>query len=242
MGSFAAMALNSYGVPLISFVSMAFGLAFWYEFTSSWLREPAAAGEQKMSRGIELFSLGAIGILYFLKGIVDVPYGFQLMLIFFLLIWLTNVYHFYLEMTAHRDKPFKIRISVALYFASLLLLLVSNFASAAIAQPASMIALMLLIVFGVTGWWKGKVIVEGEETTGLLVVNGFKNKSGVQLIVLALVASYYLLNSFRVLPPLYNGSLPNGNNKVTQQWNESKRTSTDPEQFEASYRKFLEGK
>ncbi|HRI78686.1 MAG TPA: hypothetical protein PLR06_04045 [Cyclobacteriaceae bacterium] len=243
MGGFAAMALNSYGVPLISAVSLFFGLVFWYEFVFSWPRQSNLTGGRKISLGIELFSLGAIGILYFLKGIViEIPFNSQLKLIFFLLIWMTNVFHFYQEMATNRNKPFKIKASVALYFASLLLLLVSNYASSAIVQYGSLIALILLILFGITGWWNGKVIVDGEETTGLTVVSNFKNKSGVQLILVALIAGYSLLSSFRVLPPLYNGSLPNGYNKVTQQWNESRQSSTNPDQFETAYRKFLEGK
>ena len=104
-----------------------------------------------------------------------------------------------------------------------------------------LLALACQATFVVFGWWKGLVIINGEETSAWKKVIQFRNKSGIQLIFFTLASLYFILNSARLLPPLYNGSLPNGYSKVVDQWQKDK-TKTNPVDFEQAYKKFLEGK
>ncbi|MEQ9593004.1 MAG: hypothetical protein RLN86_10410, partial [Cyclobacteriaceae bacterium] len=140
-----------------------------------------------------------------------------------------------------RSTPFKVRLSILLYFSALLLFIASNFLEASLFVLFTLLGFISVAAFTFFGWWKGRVIINGVENSAMRKVVQFRNKSGIQLIVLALVSAYALLNSVQVLPPLYVGSLPNGYSKVVKQWQEDK-SDVNPKEFEDAYRKFLEGK
>ena len=69
----------------------------------------------------------------------------------------------------------------------------------------------------------------------------YKNKSGIQLIILGLVTVYYLLSTLNILPSLYVGSMPNAHQQVVRDRQKDKN-KTNPQDFEQAYRTFLEGK
>jgi hypothetical protein len=242
MGAFASMALNSYGILLMSYVALGFGLVFLFELLLLLPKEEEMTKFYKASLAMELVSLSGLCLLYFLRGIsVEIPYSFSLTLVLFLLLFAVNVYHLLRAWQYAKATPMKVKGSIVLYFAALLLYIASNYLPINFIWIAIMMALVLQLAFVVFGWWKGWVIINGEETSAWKKVIQFRNKSGIQLIFFTLASLYFILNSTNLLPPLYNGSLPNGYSNVRDQWQKDK-TKTDPADFEEAYKKFLEGK
>ena len=242
MGAFAAMALNSYGTILISYVAAAFAIVFLFELIFILPRESEMSMSYKVSLSLELLTLIGLCTFYFLKGIsIEIPHSLTSRLILITILFGVNVYHFVRAFVYTSHAPWKVKGSIAMYFVALLLFIISTNLPSQISWitiPSGFICLLVFIVFG---WWKGRVILNGEETSAWKKAIQFRNKSGIQLVFFTLAVSYFVLSAIRVLPPLYIGSLPNGYTKVVQQW-EHDNTQTNPEEFERAYEKFLEGK
>lgn len=242
MGSFAAMALNSYGIVLMSYVALGFGLVFMFELLLLLPKEEEMSATYKASLAVELASLSGLCLLYFLRGIsVEIPYSLLLKFVLFVLLFSVNAYHLIRAWQYASTTPLKVKGSIALYFLALLLYIASNYLPAGGTWVTILLALACQFAFVVFGWWKGWVIINGEETSAWKKVIQFRNKSGIQLIFFTLASLYFVLNTIQLLPPLYNGSLPNGYSNVYDQWQKDK-TKTDPADFEQTYKKFLEGK
>ncbi len=242
MGAFASMALNSYGTVLMSYVMLGFAGLFLFELFFVLPREGEMTRLYKTSLGVELFVLSLICVLYFMQGIsVTFSLSSGLLITLFTFLLAINCFHMIRAWNQVHSTPLKVRLSILLYFTALLLFIASNFLEATLFVVFTILGFISIAAFTFFGWWKGRVIINGVENSAMRKVVQFRNKSGIQLIVLALVAAYALLNSVQVLPPLYVGSLPNGYSKVVQQWQEDK-SNVNPKEFEDAYRKFLEGK
>lgn len=246
MGAFAAMALNSYGVPLMSYVALAFGLLFLYELIGV-SDQKTLHPLYKIVHSVELISLALLSLLYFLRGInFEIPFTLVASVLLLMLLLCVNVYYFLITWRQVKATPVKLKVGLLFYFASLLLLLMGNFLPNTFTNFITVMAVVCLVAFFVFGWWKGRVIVNGEEVSAWHKVLRFKNKTGIQLILLTLFAVYSLLSSYNVLPPLYVGSLPNGYAKVVRQWEVNKVDSNskqvNPLEFEQAYKKFLKDK
>ena len=242
MGAFAAMALNSYGIVLMSYVALGFGLVFLFELLLLLPKEEELTKLYKASLAMELVALSGLCLLYFLRGIsVEIPNILLMKFVLFILLFGVNVYHLIRAWLYANQTPIMIRGNIILYFTALLLYLAGSYLPATGTWITILLALACQVTFVVFGWWKGYVIINGEETSAWKKVIQFRNKSGIQLIFFTLASLYFILNSAHLLPPLYNGSLPNGYSKVRDQWQKDK-TKTDPVDFEQAYKKFLEGK
>lgn len=242
MGAFAAMALNSYGIVLMSYVALGFALVFLFELLLLLRREKEMTATYKAILAVELISLSALCLLYFLRGIsVEIPYSQLLKLVLFVLLFGVNVYHLIRAWDYAKTTPLKVKGSIALYFLALLLYIAGNYLPTGGTWITILLALTCQLAFVVFGWWRGWVIIDGEETSAWKKVIQFRNKTGIQLIFFTLASLYFVLNAAHLLPPLYNGSLPNGYSKVVEQWQKDK-TKTNPADFEQAYKKFLEGK
>ncbi|MFN5168762.1 MAG: hypothetical protein ACK5DD_04005 [Cyclobacteriaceae bacterium] len=242
MGAFAAMALNSYGIVLMSYVALGFTLVFLFELILLLPKEQEMSGTYKISLGIELIMLSGLCLLYFFRGIgFEIPFILLAKFIMFMVLLAVNGYHLVRAWLYARETPMKVKGSIALYFVALLLFMAANYLPSTVWWVCIGLAFVSLVLFVVFGWWKGKVILNGEETSAWKKVIQFRNKSGIQLIFFTVASLYFVLNSVHLLPPLYNGSLPNGYSKVVTRWQEDK-TQTDPSEFERAYKDFLRHK
>lgn len=242
MGAFAAMALNSYGILLMSYVALGFGFVFLFELLLLLPKEEEMTKFYKASLALELVALSGLCLLYFLRGIsVEIPYSLLLKFGLFTLLFGVNAYHLFRAWHYAKSTPMNVKGSIALYFVALLLYIAGNYLPAGGTWVTILLALACQLAFVVFGRWKGWVIINGEETSAWKKVIQFRNKSGIQLIFFTLASLYFVLNAAGLLPPLYNGALPNGYSNVSKQW-EKDKTKTDPAEFEQAYKKFLEGK
>ncbi len=241
MGAFASMALNSYGVILMSYASLAFALVFLSELIFLLPRQSDIGSTDKRFIGFELIMLSALCALFFLRGMmIEFPFDITIGLVLTVLLLIANAYNFYSVWSSLNDYPSKLKISIVLYFAALFLLVIGGYLfnlyelSALLISLLAFVGLVLFVVLCRTF-----VIVNGERTNALYIVSSFKNKSGIQIIGLSLIVAYYSLRSLNVLPPLYFGSMPNGYSKVIQG---AKKGGPDPKTFEEAYLRFIKGK
>ncbi len=242
MGAFAAMALNSYGVVLMAYTMLGFAFAFLIDLLFVLPKQQSMLKKDKRMLGAELLLLALLCLIYFAQGLdVRIPSASMLVFILVILLILLNVYHFYQSWTTERNAPLKLKFAFAFYFTAIVLLYISNYLPASISIVSSWTALILIVAFLVIGWWRGSVLIEGEEVTAMHRVVRYKNKSGIQLVILGLVTAYYLLSNFNILPPLYVGSMPNAHQQVVREWRLD-NSKTNPQDFELAYKTFLRGK
>ncbi len=242
MGAFASMALNSYGILLMSYVALGFGLMFLFELFLLLPKEEEMSATYKVSLAIELAVLSGLCLVYFLHGIAEeFPFSLLMRVVLFVILFGVNGYHMIRAMHYVKQTPLKVKGSIALYFMALLLFIASSHLALIESWIVNLLAITCLLSFVVFGWWKGQVILNGEETSAWKKIIQFRNKSGIQLIFFTLASLYFVLNAAHLLPPLYNGALPNGYSKVSDQWQKDK-TKTDPTDFERAYKEFSKGK
>jgi hypothetical protein len=249
MGAFASMALNSYGTMLMSYAVLAFSLLFLYELFVL-LREKSIDSGDKKIFGSELAALCALCILYFLGGMaIEIPYERVLVSLLPVILLGLNCYFLFKTWTSVSNNPVKLKAAIAVYFAALFLAWGASylfFFQNFLGLYFTFAAFLCLTIFIVIGWWKGAVIVNGEETNAMRVVTRFQNKSSIQLIGIALIVAYYSLRTLDILPPLYLGSMPSGYANVVRQSEGVKGgnhpTATDPKAFEEAYKNFIKGK
>lgn len=242
MGAFASMALNSYGVVLMAYTMLGFAFAFLIDLVFVLPKQQSILKKDKRMLGTELLLLALVFLINFVLGLdARIPYASEFLLILVILLILINVYHFYQSWTTERNSPVKLKVAIACYFIAILLLYVSTYMPASLMAVSSWSALILIAAFLVIGWWRGSVLIEGDEVTAMQRVVRYKNKSGIQLIILGLVTVYYLLSTLNILPSLYVGSMPNAHQQVVRDWQKDKN-KTNPQDFEQAYRTFLEGK
>jgi hypothetical protein len=242
MGAFASMALNSYGVGLMAYTMLGFAIAFLLDLILILPRQQSILKSDKRLLGAELVLLALLCLIYFSEGVnALIPFASWILFISIVLLMLINVYHFYQSWRSEQRAPLKLKIAIACYFTALILLYISNYLPGFLGRVGSLTSLILIAVFLVIGWWRGIVLIEGEEVTAMQRVVRYKNKSGIQLIILGLVTAYYLLSSLNILPPLYVGSMPNAHQQVVREWQQD-NSKTSPQDFEQAYKTFLEGK
>jgi hypothetical protein len=252
MGAFASMALNSYGVPLMGYASLGFSLLFAYELFFLLPRKKSIRRTDKRIIGLELITLFTICLFYFFRAAaIEIPFDVNPVPMLLIVLLGLNGYQFYRTTILIKEPPLKLKVGVLLYFLTLFLVLAASYLLQF--QSSAGVYLTIAAFFGwvgfvVIGWWRGKVIVNGEETSAMKVASRFKNKSGLELISFSLLIAYSSLNAINLLPPLYFGSMPNGYLKVLRQAEVVKNQtdpgakSADPKEFEKSYKRFIKGK
>ena len=240
MGAFAAMALNSYGVVLMSYATLGFGLLFLYELIFLLPKLTPTAGENMKMIGLELLTLSVWCLLYASRGLmISVPFGDEVPFVLLAVLFAGNV--FSLLQTGRRVKgqPANYKIGLVSYFVSLILLVAAMYFKGATVMYISTAAVLCLVVFVLSG--RRRVIIEGEETSAIQEALRFRNKSGIQLIGFGLIIAYSSLNALNLLPSLYFGAMPNGYSKVVSQQGRG-NAMPDPKAFEEAYKRFVKGR
>jgi len=247
MGAFASMALNNYGVLIMSYASLAFSILFFINLIVLAQRTDMPAAGKRM-RGIELAALVSLCFLLAFRGLtIDIPFRSIVIPVLLMILMFIHLFDFSKIWNTVGTAPAKMKVGIVCYFGTLFLLIGAFYLFGVLPGLAlvfAMLSFLLLVIFFLLSGRRNAVIVEGEKTNPFHMVSGFKTKSAILMVGLALVISYNSLNTLDVLPPLYFGSMPNGYYKVAQQAKDAKAGSKaiDPESFEYAYKKFVADK
>jgi hypothetical protein len=208
MGGFAAMAQNDYGISIIGFVSVTFGLLFIIQLVQTlFSKDPAP-----LLNSVELGCLAVLSLLlsfrvfYIHFALVEWIFG----AVGFLLIFV--YFHQWLEV--HRGLKGKSVVlswiivlfyfSIVTYIASMIT--VPFFQS--LAEPLGIAAFVLLILFTAGSFLNRNLILDGERVSAFSFVARLKNQSVVVTSLFLLFTLYSGLTRIEFLPKMYSDEFP----------------------------------
>lgn len=244
MGTFASMAQNSYGLRIMGGVAFVFGLVFLAEFISG-LRKKTE--EKNLYDTLEPASLFLLSVIFGLR-VFYVHFPFVEYLFATAAIVLATIY---LAKMIFRFRHFQYRnnflaVLLILYHLSILLFMVSlalvSFAPK-IGEVTGAVALVLLLVFIVTGFLKKNLLVDGENISALKIVRRFRDHSVIIVTIFLLFSFYIGLNRIGVLPGIYSDEFPRAYLKLVNEATSGKEKAVDGrykhEEFIKTYQQFL---
>jgi hypothetical protein len=145
-----------------------------------------------------------------------------------------------------RSKNKTLALLVIVYHSSIILFLCSlaliSFAPR-VAQVTGLVALVLLVVFLVTGFFRKNLLVDGEDVSAFKMVRRFRGYSVIVISLFLMFSLYVGLNRVGVLPGIYSDELPRAYLKLVDQTSSRGETDSDGkkkyEEFMENYQQFL---
>jgi hypothetical protein len=243
MGAFASMAQNSYGLKLLGFVGVAFGVLFLYQLIRYQLRP----GKKNRLLQLELLSLTILSSIFAFRvfnihsqvtDMLFVAAGIILAGVY--IVKMTSAYS-----TLKKGNPM-LALLIATFYMSVIMFIIfiiTAMYSPMISRVAGIIGFVLLVIFLVAAIVKGGFLVEGENITAFKWIIGAKDSSGLLISLFSVAALYFALNSAGVLPPLYVDELPQTYYKLVNDTKSDQGTQVDGkpkhDQFKQEYDKFV---
>ncbi|HEX5667743.1 MAG TPA: hypothetical protein VFX73_03005 [Chitinophagaceae bacterium] len=243
MGAFASMAQNSYGLKLLGFVGLAFGILFLYQLIRYQLRP----GKKDRLLQLELVSLTVLSSIFSLR-VFNIHSQVTDMLFVTAGIVLAGVYvgKMTLAYSTLKKGNHMLALLIATFYLSVIMFIifiVAGIYSPMISRIAGIIGFVLLVIFLVTAIVKGEFLVDGVNISAFKWIIGAKDSSGLLISLFSVAAFYFALNSAGILPPLYVDDLPQAYYKLVKEANSDKETkaseATIHDQFKQEYDKFV---
>jgi hypothetical protein len=244
MGAFASMAQNSYGMQIISMVTIAFGLIFLIRFVS----QLNIKGDE---RGLSLLEYASL----FLLALIFTFRGFQLYFPF--IEWLFGISGiaiagiYIVKAIRHFLNYQQKNITVAFllmtaYFSiSFFSLAMMLFAfNPPFARYLGIFSLVLIGGFLFGGIYYGRFLVGTEKTSVFKVIAGFRDRFYLLLTLFVLFTLYVGLTGAGVLPRLYSDNYPQAYYKLVNEAETGKEKPVEGryqyERFKTAYDHFVE--
>lgn len=242
-GAFASMAQNHYGIQILGFVALAFAAIFFIQgVLAAWAPKPDKLTLLELASLVMLSTILFMRVFYLRFPFVEILFavaGSLLMLSY--LVKMSNAWRT-LRFTS-RSMAILILLflgSILAYTASLTLV---PFASA-LAEPAGMLGLGLLLTFVVLSFWKGELLLKGERVAPFRFVLRFQDRSIVLATLFLLFTVYMGLTRVSVIPKMYLDQYPQAYYELV---NRSETGSEKPidgkfrhERFKDAYDQFVE--
>jgi hypothetical protein len=243
MGAFASMAQNSYGLKLLGFVGLAFGILFLYQLIRYQLRP----GKKDRLLQLELVSLAVLSSIFALR-VFNIHSQVTDMLFVTAGIVLAGVYIMKMALAYSTLKKGSqiLALLIATFYLSVIMFIIfviTGMYSPMFSRIAGIIGFVFLVIFLVAAVVKGGFLVEGENISAFKWIIGAKDSSGLLISLFSVAALYFALNSAGILPPLYVDELPQTYYKLVNDTKsaEGKQVGGKPkhDQFKQEYDKFV---
>ena len=245
MGGFASMAQNSYGMPIISAVCMAFGLVFFIQFIQA-LR---ANEPNRTEQAVEFFVLFILAIIFTLRTLQiyfpSIEWIFVAAAVVLALNYLTRLRHWF-RLINQKNKTLARLILVA-YLSIVLfcIAMVEITFKPRIARWTGGLALVLVFVFLLSGLFKRHFILEGESKSAFSIITGFKDRLYLLLSLFIIFSLYFGLSGAGILPKLYSDKFPQAyfelvNKAETGKEKPAKGGEFKYQEFKKSYDQFVD--
>jgi hypothetical protein len=215
-GAFASMAQNDYGIQILGFVALAFGVIFLLQliFTLRKRRIDAVSVT-------ELGSLVMLSVILFMRvfylrfPFVEILFG----LAGFVLI-ASYLIKLVVSWNTLKEKNKFMGMLVALFLGSIVAYSVSMtivpFVSRA-SEPAGALGFGLLLLFLTIALLKGEMLVEGERLSAFAYVARLKDRSIVLATLFLLFTAYMGLTKINAIPKMYSDEFPQAYFELVQQ-------------------------
>jgi hypothetical protein len=244
MGAFASMAQNSYGMQIISMVSMIFGLIFLIHFIRALIKKE---GSDALSL-VEYLSLFLLAFIFTFRSFqVYFPYvewvfgisGAAIACIYIV----KAIQHF----RNYRQKNIVLACQILMGYLSIScfsLAMVSFAFNPVFARFLGMLSLLLIAGFLVAGIFYNRLLVGIEKPSVFKVIAGFRDRFYLLLTLYILFAFYVGLTGAGVLPKLYSDNYPQAYYKLVNEAETGKEKAVDGkyhyENFKTAYDQFVE--
>ncbi len=245
MGGFASMAQNSYGLPIISAVCMAFGLIFFVQFIQA-LR---AKEPNRTEQAIEFFVLFILAFIFTLRTLQIyfpfVEWIFVAAALVLALNYLTRLRHWYRQI--HLKNKTLARLVLIAYLSIVLfcMAMVEITFKPRIARWTGGLALIGVLVFLLSGLFRRHFLLDGENKSAFSIIAGFKDRLYLLLSLFIIFSLYVGLSGAGILPKLYSKKFPQAyfelvNNAETGKEKPSEGGEFKYQEFKKQYDQFVE--
>ncbi|HSU27237.1 MAG TPA: hypothetical protein VLJ68_02570 [Chitinophagaceae bacterium] len=243
MGAFASMAQNSYGLKIMGGVAWAFGLIFLAEMITIWRRKVK----------MDPFVFGELTALF----IFAIIFGCRIFYIHFPYIeWLFAaagaflVFFYARKLFIRCRRLYKRNLRLALlgliFHLSIVFFLVSlvliPFAGKK-SEWSGMAGFALLLIFMLGALIKRNDLVEGEKTTAVQMVTGYRDHSIILASIFLLFSLYAISSRAGLLPPIYSDEYPQSYFDLVNKASTGKEKSVDGkyqyQRYMEKYNQFL---
>ncbi|HLA58674.1 MAG TPA: hypothetical protein VK622_07935 [Puia sp.] len=244
MGGFASMAQNSYGLPIISAVCMAFGLIFFVQFIQA-LR---ANEPNRTEQVIEFFVLFILAFIFTLRTLQIyfpfVEWIFVAAAVVLALNYLTRLRHWFRHINLKHKTLARLILIVYLSIVLFCIAMVEITFKPRIARWTGGLALILIFVFLLTSLLKGRFLIEGENKSAFSIIAGFKDRLYLLLSLFIIFSLYFGLSGAGILPKLYSDKFPQAYFELVNNAETGKEKAVNGEfryqKFKKSYDRFID--
>ena len=243
-GAFASMAQNSYGMLIISGVTIAFALIFGIRFFIPGKNNGGRDGSNRIEYGA-LFVLSAIFLLRTLQiyfpSVEWIFAGAGLILAW---IYLDKATRTYREYKLKNRRLAVLLVTAYLVITVFCLAMVSYTTSPLLAKILGIVSFFLLAVFLAGGLAYDKLMVEGEQFSVFSVIAGYRDRYYLLLSLFILFSMYMTLTVSGILPGLYSDKYPQSYYELVNMAESGKEKPVNNrykyEDFKKAYDQFLE--
>jgi putative exporter of polyketide antibiotics len=242
-GAFASMAQNDYGIQILGFVALAFGVIFLLQFIFAIRKKRVdAVAATELGSLVVLSAVLFMRVFYIRFPFVEVLFGAAgALLVSGYLIKLVASWN------ALKAKSKPMGMLLMLFFGSIISYAISMtsvpFAST-LAEPAGALGFGLLVIFLIAALLKGEMLVEGERLSAFGFVARLKDRSIVLATLFLLFTAYMGLTRIDVLPKMYMDQFPQAYyelvNRVESGSDSPENSRRRYEEFKKQYDRFAE--
>ncbi|MEJ0081733.1 MAG: hypothetical protein WDM78_12490 [Puia sp.] len=208
MGGFASMAQNSYGMPIISAVCVAFGLIFFIQFIQAlWGNEP-----NRTEQAVEFFVLFILAIIFTLRTLQIyfpfIEWIFIAAAVILALNYLTRLRHWFRQINGENKTLATLILIAYLSIVLFCIAMVEITFKPRIARWTGGLAMVLVFVLLLSGLFKRHFMFEGESKSVFSIIAGFKDRLYLLLSLFIIFSLYFGLSGANILPKLYSNKFP----------------------------------
>lgn len=243
MGGFASMAQNSYGLQILTGVSILFSIIFFVQF----IRKPRTAESKNNSDRLEylvLFFLAAVFAVRAMQIFNPVIEGvFGAAGIFLAIIYLIRTIHYF---NALRSKNEMLSLLVLISYLSIVFFCIAAILlnpAPGLARWIGACAIGLAAIFLIAALSRKEFIVGGEKSTLIAVIGSYKDRFFLLLSLFIIFSLYIGLSGTGMLPRLYSDNYPQAYYRLINQAESGKEKPVDGqyryEVFRKMYNQFV---
>ncbi|SRR5258706_138770 len=244
MGAFASMAQNNYGITIMGIVAFAFSFLFLIQLV------PLLAGKQAWDLWsfLELISISLLAIILGLRvfyiHFAFVEWVFGLSGLILVIVYAKKLLETYRELKTRNQWITRLVLFFHFSIIGYTLSMATVPFIPAIAEPAGLLAFVLLIAFVAGSILKKNLMLDGEKISGISFVGRFKDRSVVILSLFLLFTLYMGLTKVGFLPKMYSNEFPKSYFQLVDQAEQGREKPVSGqykhEQFKAKYDQFVE--
>lgn len=226
-GTFASTAQHAYGLKLCGLACLGFAATFLYELATA---SGDALNAPRWIRFTELVSLSVIALIFAMKNFsLDLTISDVLVVISLAVLGLIYSYR-------------AVKVGGALYYSAVIVMLIMILAGQMLPSIESVIAIagvaLSFVLLTTAIYFRKPATTTDDAITPFEYIAGRQDRSVIILVAGLLFGTLGLLQSARIAPPLYRGTLPDGYQRLVEE--ASPNGDAKAQELKERYEKFVQ--